>query len=102
MLDEVVVPGAMGAGMRHEFADGIELLEPGKDERFCAGIRCLQVKILAENGQPHVATKDCGSVRLVGVEIGNAEAVFGVWVASAAVAAAIEGEKARGAILSST
>ncbi len=92
MLDQVVVPATVDAGMGQHLQNRVDLMETRKDQRFFA-VRAVEVEKPPDNIQKDVAGENRPPFGLIGPEIGDAKLPVDIRVARAAVMPAIEGKE---------
>ena len=65
MLNEVIAPAAIGAGMVDHFQHGVDLVEAREDQRFFA-VRLVEVDEPTDYVEHDVSGEDCATFRLIG------------------------------------
>src|SRR6185312_4421418 len=98
MLDQIIVPAAIGAGMGKHLQNRVNLMETRKDQRFLT-VRAVEVEKPPDDVEKDIAGENRPSCGLVGPEVGDAKLPFYIRVARTAAVPAVEGQKAGLAIL---
>ena len=97
VLDQVVLPWALGLRVCEHLAHGIELLKAWEDQHLFA-VAAFEVDETPDQIEKHFAREDRLSIGQVLVEIGDTVLTRHVGITGAAIAPAVEGEEPRLAV----